>query len=86
MNIKTFMFTYPIGFCLEFEDNPLVKEPKPDGSVFSVTADDMKNSSPSFDSIKSLRTDDSCYLESPTTKCHHELHRHALLLQAENNR
>lgn len=70
---------------LEFEDNLPPKEPKLDGSIFSVTTDDTKNSSPSFESIKSLRTDDSCYSESPTTKGKH-LHRRVLMLQAENHR
>lgn len=63
------------------------KETKPEGSIFSVTMDDTKNSSPSFgSSIKSHKTDDSCYSVSPSIKSKHELRSRTLILQAENHR
>lgn len=72
-----------MGSCLvEFEDNLAAKDTKPDGSVLSAITDDTKNSSPSFgSSIKSHKTDDSCYLDGPSTKS-----RRAIMFQTENNR
>lgn len=82
-NNQFFMCVY---LYKEFGDNNAAKDLKPDGSIFSTT-DDTKNSSPSFgSSVKSHKTDDSCYLESSSSKNKHELQRRLLMLQAENHR
>jgi len=78
-----------IFLCVELEDNFVTKEAKPEsGSIFSGTTDDTKNSSPSFNSsVTTQKTDDSCFSGmSPSIKSKHELHRRALMLQAENRR
>lgn len=70
------------SFRVEFEDNLTAKDTKLDGSDFSAITDDTKTSSPSFSSsIKSHKTDDSCYLDGPSMKS-----RRAIMFQAENHR
>lgn len=73
-------------FSVDFGDNLSKETTKSYGSIFSVLTDDTKNSSQSFSSsIKSHKTEEN-YLESPSTKGKHELHKCLLMLQAENHR
>ncbi|XP_060835033.1 mitogen-activated protein kinase kinase kinase 15 isoform X3 [Rhopalosiphum padi] len=58
----------------EYDENITAKDVKPDGSIFTAVTDDTKTSSPSFcSSIKSHKTDDSCYLDSSPTKSWREM-------------
>ncbi|XP_027836308.1 mitogen-activated protein kinase kinase kinase 15 isoform X2 [Aphis gossypii] len=71
----------------EFDENIAVKDVKPDGSIFTAITDDTKTSSPSFcSSIKSHKTDDSCYMESSPTKSWREMFHRFLeeVLECQN--
>ncbi|XP_025195164.1 mitogen-activated protein kinase kinase kinase 15 isoform X3 [Melanaphis sacchari] len=71
----------------ELDENIAAKDVKPDGSVFTAITDDTKTSSPSFcSSIKSHKTDDSCYLDNSPTKSWREMFHRFLeeVLECQN--